>query len=99
MNARTLSLRSRSDDGSPRTVIRRDWNNAKVAVVICDMWNTTQCVSAAWRVTEMAPRVNEVVSRLRLDGALIVHAPAGCTEYYTNTPARERARRAPRVRS
>jgi nicotinamidase-related amidase len=70
-----------------------------VAVVICDMWNTTQCVSAARRVIEMAPRVNEVVSRLRQDGALIVHSPAGCMEYYAGTPARERARRAPRVQS
>ena len=74
-------------------------DNANVAVVICDMWNTTQCVSAARRVIEMAPRVNEVVSRLRQDGALIVHAPAGCMEYYAGTPARERAQRAPRVQS
>jgi nicotinamidase-related amidase len=63
------------------------------------MWDTTQCVSAARRVAEMAPRVNEVVARLRQDGALIVHAPAGCMEYYAGTPARERARRAPAAHS
>jgi nicotinamidase-related amidase len=77
----------------------RDWDNAKIAVVICDMWDTTQCVSAARRVTEMAPRVNQTAARLRQDGALIVHAPAGCMEYYAGTPARERALRAPPVQS
>jgi nicotinamidase-related amidase len=79
--------------------IRHDWDTARVAVVICDMWNTTQCVSAASRVIEMALRVDAVVARLRQDGALIVHAPAGCMAYYAGIPARERARNAPRVSS
>ena len=94
-----FSLRSRSADDEPRTILRHDWNNAKVALVICDMWNTTQCVSAARRVVELAPRINEVASRLRQDGALIVHAPAGCMEFYADTPARRRARLTPRVPS
>ena len=80
-------------------MFRDDWDNARVAVVICDMWDTTQCVSAAQRVVEMAPRINEVATRLRRDGALLVHAPAGCTDFYAGTPARERARRAPPVPS
>jgi nicotinamidase-related amidase len=99
MTARTLSLRSRSTDGEPLVAIRHDWDRANVAVVICDMWNTTLCVSAARRVAEMAPRMNDVVTLLRNDGALIVHAPAGCMNYYAGTPARERARRAPPVQS
>lgn len=99
MIARTISLRSRSADGEPVVALRHDWDNAKIAVVICDMWDTTQCVSAARRVAEMAPRVNEVAARLRQEGALIVHAPAGCMEYYAGTPARERARQASRVPS
>jgi nicotinamidase-related amidase len=63
------------------------------------MWDTTQCVSAAHRVAEMAPRVNEVVTRLRQDGALIIHAPAGCMAHYASTPARGRALEAPRAHS
>jgi nicotinamidase-related amidase len=69
------------------------------AVVICDMWDATQCVSAARRAAALAPRIDDVASRLRQRGALIVHAPAGCMDYYAGTPARERARRAPRVES
>jgi hypothetical protein len=53
-------------------VVRDDWDNARIAVVSCDMWDATHCVSAARRVVEMAPRVNEVAARLRQDGALIV---------------------------
>lgn len=67
------------------------------AVVICDMWDAHHCVSAASRVTEMAPRVNEVATTLRGRGSLVIHAPSGCTSFYTGTPARLLAREAPRV--
>src|SRR5688500_17900663 len=99
MTGNTVSIRSRPHGGEPLMTFRRDWDNARIAVVICDMWDTTQCVSAARRVAEMAPRLNEVAARLRRDGALIVHAPAGCMEHYADTPARQRARLAPRVES
>jgi nicotinamidase-related amidase len=94
-----VPLQSRSRNGEPLVVFRDDWDNARIAVVICDMWDTTQCASAARRVVELAPRVNEVATRLRRDGALIVHAPAGCMDFYAGTAARERARQATPVLS
>jgi nicotinamidase-related amidase len=97
VTTRTISLRSRAADGEPVVALRHDRDGARVAVVVCDMWDTTHCVSAARRVVELAPRIDEVAARLRRCGALIVHAPAGCMDYYAGTPARERARRAPRV--
>jgi hypothetical protein len=72
---------------------------ARAAVIICDMWDAHHCVSAARRVAEMAPRMNEVVAGLRGQGALIVHAPAGCMDFYRGTPARLRAIQAPRAES
>ena len=69
------------------------------AVVICDMWDAHHCVSAARRVAEMAPRMNEVVGALRERGALIIHAPAGCVDFYAGTAARTRALRAPAARA
>jgi nicotinamidase-related amidase len=92
-------MRSRSADGAPLSVVRDDCDFARLAVVICDMWDSTQCVSAARRVSDMAPRINDVAARLREDGALIIHAPAGCMEYYADTRARQRAQRAPPVQS
>ena len=66
-----------------------------MAVVVCDMWEALHCVSAVRRVVEMAPRMNEVLNGLRNEGALIVHAPADCMEFYRNAPARRRALLAP----
>lgn len=99
MTGRPLELRARSAAGGetddPTSVLRRDWDPARAAVVICDMWDAHHCVSAAARVAEMAPRMNEVISGLRAQGALVVHAPAGCMAFYRGSPARLRAARAP----
>lgn len=65
------------------------------AVIVCDMWDAHHCVSAARRVAEMAPRLNETAAGLRARGALIIHAPGDCMEVYRDTPARLRAVNAP----
>jgi nicotinamidase-related amidase len=70
------------------------WSTARAAVVVCDMWDTTHCITAARRVDEMAPRMNEVLHGLRSQGALVVHAPDACMDFYAGTPARLRATRA-----
>lgn len=74
---------------------RPDLDPARSAVVVCDMWDAHHCLSAARRVREMAPRMDEVVAGLRARGALVVHAPAGCMDFYRGTPARRRAQEAP----
>jgi len=70
--------------------LRPDWDPARAAVIVCDMWDAHHCVSAARRVAEMAPRMNAVVGGLRERRALIVHAPSGCVDFYRGTAARER---------
>lgn len=67
----------------------------RTAAVICDMWDDHWCAAAAARVAEMAPAVNELVSRLRADGVLIVHAPSETLDYHRDHPARARAESAP----
>jgi nicotinamidase-related amidase len=61
------------------------------------MWDTTHCITAARRVDELAPRMNEVLHVLRERGALIVHAPGDCMDFYAGTRARLRAINAPFV--
>jgi nicotinamidase-related amidase len=94
-----LRLRTRSvaADGidEPQTIVRLDWDAARAALIICDMWDAHHCVSAARRVAEMAPRVYEVVAGLREQGALVIHSPSGCVEFYAGTPARLRAIQVP----
>ena len=67
----------------------------RAAVIICDMWDTHHCISAADRVAEMAPHMNNAISALREMGALIVHAPSGCMRFYDGTPQRLLAQSAP----
>jgi nicotinamidase-related amidase len=74
-------------------------DRAKAAVIICDMWDAHHCVSASRRVAEMAPRMNAVVVALRDAGALIVHAPSDCMDFYAGTPGRMRTIQAPAARA
>jgi nicotinamidase-related amidase len=100
MTVRRTALRSRSrspGDADRSEVQHWNWDPERVAVVVCDMWEAHHCASAARRVVEMAPRMNEVLTLLRTEGALIVHAPADCMEFYRDAPARRRATQAPHV--
>jgi len=74
-----------------------EWDPAKAAVIICDMWDTHHCISTAERVAEMAPRMNEVIAGIRKGSALIIHAPSSCMGFYDKTPQRKRAEEAPFV--
>jgi nicotinamidase-related amidase len=78
-----------------RASLPQGWNVARSAVVVCDMWDATHCVTAARRVEELAPRMDAVLRALRGRGALVVHAPHACMDAYAETPARLRAVRAP----
>jgi nicotinamidase-related amidase len=100
VSSRTIATRTRTGvpgaAGRPHA-LDRDWDAARAAVVVCDMWDAHHCASAHRRAVEMAPRMNEVLAGLRAQGALIVHAPADCMDVYRETPARRRAALAPRV--
>src|SRR5262245_19336904 len=50
-----------------------EWDPKATAIVICDMWDKHWCAGATKRVGEMAPRMNDVVSKARQQGALIIH--------------------------
>jgi nicotinamidase-related amidase len=94
MTTRRIALRTRSNEGHSQ-ILYRDWDIAQVAVVVCDMWDAHHCLSAARRVDELAPRVNDVLTEMRKQGALIVHAPSDCMGFYRDTQARTRAASAP----
>ena len=97
-----LDARSRAplSDGTGRfRVVQKklEWDPEKTAIIICDMWNQHWCKGATSRVGELAPRMNEVVSKARGKGVLIVHAPSGTVNFYENHPARKRAQNAPKA--
>jgi nicotinamidase-related amidase len=98
MTLRVLELRLRPTaeiEMEVRSItIRREWNPASAAVIICDMWDAHHCISAARRVAEMAAPLNEVVKSARARGVFIIHAPSTCTRFYDGTPQRKRAQAA-----
>ena len=102
----TLSLRARSRvkqalAGREARVSERTlrWVVAQTAIIICDMWDTHTCLTAAQRVSAMAPRMNQVVSAARNLGVMIIHAPSDTMKLYEGRPERQRMQRAPMVSS
>lgn len=78
---------------------KQTWEPKKTAIIICDMWDLHHCKRAVDRVQEMAPRMNEVVSKARSQGVLIIHAPSNCMVPYEDTPMRLRAKKAPAAKN
>ncbi len=74
-----------------------EWNPAKTALIICDMWDQHWCKGATRRVGELAPAMNRAVKAARDRGVLIIHAPSSCMETYKNHPGRKRAQAAPKA--
>jgi len=103
-NKKSLVLVTRSralladDTGRFRIVQNKvEWNPKQTAIIICDMWNEHWCKGATRRVAELAPHMNDVVSKARNKGVLIIHAPSGTVKAYVDHPARKRAQDALKV--
>jgi nicotinamidase-related amidase len=58
------------------------------------MWDDHWCKSAAARVEELIPTLNQTLEAARAKGVFIIHAPSSVTAFYKNTPARELAQSA-----
>ena len=97
-----LVTRSRAplaDDADRFRVVQKkvEWDPKHTALIICDMWNQHWCRGASKRTAELAPHMNDVVSKARDNGVLVVHAPSGTVKAYANHPARKRAQEAPKA--
>ena len=94
-----LLLRSRASAPGKRPVPATEnlatWSASDTAIIVCDMWDHHWCKSAEARVGELAGPMNEMLKAARAKGALIVHAPSTCTNFYKDAPQRKRAKEAP----
>lgn len=96
-----LELRSRvetgEDTGRFHTVKQSQlWAGDQTAVIVCDMWDLHHCLNATRRGAEMAPRMNQVLKMARNSGAIVIHAPSSCMNFYKDHAARKRAQEVPR---
>lgn len=68
-----------------------EWDPAKTAVIVCDVWDYHHCYNAVQRLTEFGPRLNELVTNARQRGMTIIHSPSDCMPAYEGHTARKRA--------
>jgi nicotinamidase-related amidase len=95
-----LRYRQETGPGSGRhhTLVRSEsWNPAETAMIVCDVWDAHHCLNAVRRGEELAPRLNEMLKRVRQQQVTIIHAPSGCMAAYADHPARKRATETPRA--
>ncbi len=71
------------------------WDARKTALVVCDMWDKHWCAGATRRGTEMAARMNQVVTEARRRGVFIIHAPSDTMANYEGATQRKLAQAAP----
>lgn len=76
-----------------------DWEVAKTAIVIVDMWDGHYCRLAAQRLGVMVPRMNQAVSAARSHGVMVIHSPSGTVDMYADTPYRKRMQQAPAAKA
>ena len=72
-----------------------EWQPERTAVIVCDVWDRHHCLNAVRRMTEFLPRMNQLLTVCRSNGATIIHAPSDCMPAYEQHPARLRAQQAP----
>jgi len=70
---------------------------AKVAIILCDMWDKHWSRGATERVDAMVPTMNATLVAARERGVLIIHAPSDTMDFYADAPARQRALSVPVV--
>lgn len=63
---------------------------ARLAIIVCDVWDHHWCRGAEERLEVMLPHMNAVLGAARAQGARIIHAPSDTMTHYADHPARLR---------
>jgi nicotinamidase-related amidase len=83
-----LNLRLRTRPAGEEKFVVRRLPVSKAALLICDMWDNHWCKGAAQRVNRMAPRMDDLIGKLRGAGVAIVHSPSDVMDFYKDYPQR-----------
>ncbi len=63
---------------------------ARLAIIVCDVWDHHWCRGAEERLDAMVERMNETLCAARARGVQIIHAPSETMAFYADHPARRR---------
>jgi nicotinamidase-related amidase len=90
---RHITLNCRTLDAVTGEIILKptEIDPSKIAVIVVDMWNFHWCMTAAERVSAMAPRMNSVLSIARELGMQVVWNPSDVVTSYSGYPQYEKA--------
>jgi len=97
LNLRTRIQPFKGNDEWEEVVLARQFDTARTALLLCDVWDLHWCAGANRRLAAMLQRMNELVGSMREAGVQIIHAPSDTMDFYAGTPQRLRARAAPLV--
>ncbi len=97
VSLRTQQLASPKSSAHVSVEAPETWAADETAVIVCDMWDSHHCYRAVLRENQMVPRMNELLTRLRRQGSVIIHAPSGCVDFYKQHPARQRTLEVPKA--
>jgi nicotinamidase-related amidase len=105
VDARSITLNAQTRDAVTGEAILTPTaiDPSKTAIIIIDMWNFHWCMTAAERVSAMAPRMNRVLTVARELGMQVVWNPSDVVTAYSGYPQYEKAvavqrRPAPQIR-
>lgn len=86
------------ESGNYHTLTRSEnWDSKQTAIIVCDVWDAHHCLNAVRRMEQFLPRLNDVLSKARMHGVTIIHAPSDCMASYDGHPARLRAINTPKA--
>ena len=96
---RTLALRSRVQEGGGwrEQTLRSPIDPATSAILVCDVWDTHWCRTAAQRCAALAVRIDALLQAARPAGFRVIHSPSGTMDFYRDAPQRRRMESIPRL--
>ncbi len=84
LHLKTCTSDSLIRDGYRENITVETIAPSKVAIIICDMWPAHWCKDTAERCYFLAKKINNVITKARDHGVLIIHAPAETVNCYPN---------------
>ena len=70
--------------------VMRSFSPGETAILICDVWDTHWCRTAAERAGALAVRIDALVKAARREGVQIVHSPSDTLDFYAGAAQRQR---------
>ncbi|HZO56773.1 MAG TPA: isochorismatase family protein [Bryobacteraceae bacterium] len=93
--APALPLRRRSEGGVSESPA--EFDPARSAIILCDMWDKHWCRGANERLVPIIEKGRPLLEAARKKRMVIIHAPSDTMQFYQNAPQRLAAIQAPKA--